>query len=300
MPRISVMKLTRTSVGVAITLVLVASVAPAHAAKLTGGTGPDVVFGTARADILSGGDANDSLFGKGNSHRKRKKRIDHLSGGSGIDSLLGGVGKDVTSGGDGADLIFDGDGAVGDRMFGGNDDDVFYAADGARDAIDCGAGSDDVIADPIDVITGCELVVGETKLGISVGNIPRDIRFGTAGDDGALNGTFGGTDVIFGLAGADTINLSNGAFQVGDGGTGVDSVTGGDSLDTLIDDDGTPGDTLNAGAAQDLILAADGAVTNIDCGFELTPIADIVFADPVDVLSNCEADTVVTGDGTIG
>jgi hypothetical protein len=70
-----------------------------------------------------------------------------IEGGSGADDLNGGPLADTIDGGPGTDAIA-----------GGAGDDEIDARDGEVDTIDCGAGDDPVLADPVDVLTGCEPV----------------------------------------------------------------------------------------------------------------------------------------------
>ena len=104
---------------------------------------------------LSGGGGNDDLHaGDGD---------DQLDGGTGDDHLDGGFGDDVIVGGPGRDVIF-GDRAGGDcgplwcKYPYGND--TIDARDGEVDSITCGAGTDTVYADAVDVVApDCENVV---------------------------------------------------------------------------------------------------------------------------------------------
>lgn len=87
--------------------------------------------------MATGSPLNDSFTGnEGNG--------DSATGGAGHDtfngvaSAVGGVGSDVLSGGDGNDTI--------------------NARDEVADQIDCGAGTDTVVADLLDVIVNCETV----------------------------------------------------------------------------------------------------------------------------------------------
>ena len=79
-----------------------------------GGSGSQVVVGTAGSDRLVGGSGNDELCGLGGD--------DVLDGGSGQDHLEGGDGSDVLRGGSGNDDL---DGGAGfDRLFGGSGNDT--------------------------------------------------------------------------------------------------------------------------------------------------------------------------------
>ena len=91
---------------------------------------PDALVGTRMGDRLS------TLGG-----------ADDLRGMAGHDCLFGGAGSDLLSGGAGGDYLAAGTGA-----------DQVDARDGTRDNIACGSGWDVVVADPTDVIRGCETV----------------------------------------------------------------------------------------------------------------------------------------------
>jgi hypothetical protein len=104
------------------------------------------IVGTAKADYLAGGGLDDTIFGLG-----------------GNDTLLGGSGDDVIYGGPGNDIIIGGPGS--DKLYGGPGSDTIMAADGERDIVDCGPGSDRAIVDAIDIVSNCESVqiVGSTS-----------------------------------------------------------------------------------------------------------------------------------------
>jgi Ca2+-binding RTX toxin-like protein len=53
-------------------------------------------------------------------------------------------------------VLFGGGGV--DTLLGGAGSDTIYAADGERDVVDCGAGSDRAIVDAFDRATGCEVL----------------------------------------------------------------------------------------------------------------------------------------------
>lgn len=82
---------------------------------------------------------------------------DRITGGPAADQLAGDAGDDVLAGGDGADVV---DGGLGaDRLDGGPGDDELRVRDGIADEITCGAGTDAVVADTLDVVAaGCERV----------------------------------------------------------------------------------------------------------------------------------------------
>ena len=118
-----------------------------------GGHGADTMTGNGARNVFGGGPGDDVLSGAGGD--------DHLVGGVGADRLTGGDGQDLLGGEDGDDAL---DGGTGvDRYYGdsvgaciafscpsGRDD--IDAADGEREEISCGPGTDTLAADPVDVI----------------------------------------------------------------------------------------------------------------------------------------------------
>lgn len=69
--------------------------------RLDGGSGADVLCGLGGDDVLAGGSGNDAIYGG--------EGADRLAGGSGDDSLDGGEGTDVLSGGSGDDILLNGE-----------------------------------------------------------------------------------------------------------------------------------------------------------------------------------------------
>ena len=117
---------------------------------LAGDTGEDTLLGTEGSDQLQGGSGPDRLFGRG-----------------GRDFLYPSAGADLTVGGPGADFISGGRGSAErdtqpDSYSGGPGDDYIDARLGGTDAIRCGAGLDEAVADREDTLSGgrCELVRG--------------------------------------------------------------------------------------------------------------------------------------------
>lgn len=114
-------------------------------------------LGTPGADTLIGSDRSEPLCGRGGN--------DFIDARGGDDEARGGAGNDVVYGRGGNDRLAAGPGA--DSLFGGAGDDVLVATarDGARDAIDCGAGRDTahVSAESRtpsgDIVVGCERIV---------------------------------------------------------------------------------------------------------------------------------------------
>lgn len=104
-----------------------------------GEEGPDRVLGTALDDVLSGAAGADVLVGS-----------------AGADTLLGGRGRDVVVGGAGDDAINPGDGV--DAVVAGPGEDDIMTVDGRGEIVDCGPGSDRLVADRADLVVGCESV----------------------------------------------------------------------------------------------------------------------------------------------
>jgi Ca2+-binding RTX toxin-like protein len=120
----------------------------ACANRIDGTAGDDLVRGSSAGDALLGHAGADVLVGR--------SARDCLRGGSGTDRLQGGRGGDTLVGGPDADLLFGGSGR--DQVRAGAGDDVVHVRDGQVDTVHCGAGTDEVLADPQDVLVGCERV----------------------------------------------------------------------------------------------------------------------------------------------
>jgi RTX calcium-binding nonapeptide repeat (4 copies)/Putative metal-binding motif len=113
-----------------------------------GGSGNDLMYGSAGFDYMVGSSGNDTMYGyAGNDLLLGNDGVDHLDGGAGDDTLDGGNGADGLNGGPGRDTLR-----------GGADDDTIGARDGFADRIDCGPGNDTAIVNPADVVTNCETV----------------------------------------------------------------------------------------------------------------------------------------------
>lgn len=117
---------------------------------MPGTPGNDVLRGTVHADYIPAGEGDDVAFGSGGDDQLLGEDDpyaapgnDLLFGGSGDDGLYGGPGRDVLSGGRGDDFI--------------------EAADGERDVVSCGPGTDRYVVDEAfeearDVVAGdCEI-----------------------------------------------------------------------------------------------------------------------------------------------
>jgi Ca2+-binding RTX toxin-like protein len=67
---------------------------PLHLSPLSGGIGPDLIFGNAGNDTINGGGGTDLLVGGAGN--------DRITGGLGDDVIVGGTGNDILTGGGGA------------------------------------------------------------------------------------------------------------------------------------------------------------------------------------------------------
>lgn len=146
------------------------------------------VEGTA-ADILWGGEGNDSVLGAGGD--------DKIGLGIGNDYAEGGAGSDTIYGSDGMDNIFGGLGS--DELWGGNDVD-FLDGGSKNDTLGGGAG-DDVLfgGSDQDSLTGGEgndVLSGDTGSDTLNGGEGDDILMGSVDSDTFEFDTNGGTDLI--------------------------------------------------------------------------------------------------------
>jgi hypothetical protein len=90
-----------------------------------------------------------------------------VAGGPGNDTLSGGAGNDVLVGGDNDDTL---DGGAGqDDYFGGTGIDTIQALDGNAERIACGAGTDFVRNDFIDILAECERGIDGDRDGFASG-----------------------------------------------------------------------------------------------------------------------------------
>jgi RTX calcium-binding nonapeptide repeat (4 copies) len=141
--------------------------------KISGGAGDDELDGGAGADQLSGGEGTDVVVysggapvdanldgaagdGAAGENDQIMADVEDLYGGDGGDKLTGNGAANALDGGAGDDRITGGKGS--DLLAGGDGDDVIDARDGEIDRIECGAGQDNVTADPQDLVADCEQV----------------------------------------------------------------------------------------------------------------------------------------------
>lgn len=114
--------------------------------QMSGGPGNDKLNGYGDNDVLFGGDGNDISSGGGN--------LDYLDDWAGTNTLNGGADSDEIH----ADYGNLNGGNEISKISGGSGDDRVWAADNAKDTINCGKDYDYVITyDPsLDVLRGCE------------------------------------------------------------------------------------------------------------------------------------------------
>lgn len=167
-----------------------------------GGSGDDVLIGSAADNGLFGGNGNDILLG-----------------GAGDDDMAGGNGNDTMRGGAGADTM-DGNGGV---------DTLLYTNDTTGVTVDINANTASGGDATGDVISGFENVTGGSGNDVMTGNGDSNEIRGGSGNDILDGGA--GDDTILGSAGDDTIN----------GGDGADVLTGGGGADIFIFVDGDAG-----------------------------------------------------------
>jgi Ca2+-binding RTX toxin-like protein len=222
---------------------------------------PSYYTGTSGADIWTGGDSSDRMFGgAGNDTLTGNDGADYIQGGDGNDLLYAGLGNDTVYGDAGTDTIKGDDG--NDKLYGGDDIDNIDGGAG-NDVIEGGAGYNGTIGDTLTGGSGVDTVsYYHSLLGVTVNLGTNAFSGGDATGDKVTANTFdnvtgsvvaGDTitgdafnNVLSGLGGVDTIN----------GGKGNDTILGGDGNDTLKGGDGT--DTIFGGAGVDTILGEIG------------------------------------------
>ena len=146
---------------------------------LTGGT--ITVGGITFANLIAGGQANDSISGTANADWiNGDDGADSISGGAGNDSILGGAGSDTIDGGLGDDTILGG--GAGDSLLGGD----------GNDSIDGGTGNDTIFGG-----NGNDTILGGNNNDTIVGGMGIDTLTGGGQNDSFVyNLTTEGQDVI--------------------------------------------------------------------------------------------------------
>ncbi|HYF27679.1 MAG TPA: calcium-binding protein, partial [Baekduia sp.] len=132
---------------------------------------------------------------------------------------------------------------------------------------------------PANGLPDADLILGKAGDDVLVGHGGDDHLEGEAGHDLLLGGV--GNDQLFGRTGVDRLDGGDGHDTL-EGGRGTDRLSGGEGNDRL--NGGIDNDELRGGPGRDVIVATGGGRDWIDCG----PGVDIVVADSVDVVHNCE------------
>jgi Ca2+-binding RTX toxin-like protein len=236
---------------------------------LTGGTGRDIIAGSAVSETLLGNNGDDLLFGNGGH--------DTLEGGNHDDLLVGGLGNDILRGGqqndtyvfglaDGIDTIEDEQGT--DRitiLTGGAALSSLYAYDddtgeNAGNLVIEFNGQRITVSDHYAGNDAVELINfnGGSFAGYEFGT--GDYKVSSADPDGSPRTVFENAGVSHFIAGElDTINIIGGINQndVLIGGNLIDSLSGGAGNDLLVG--GAGGDILFGGLGSDVLIGGEGA-----------------------------------------
>ncbi len=226
---------------------------------LHGGAGTDMVdYSTSAAGVVvnlgagtASGDGNDTLVGIENVTGSAFDDV--IEGDANVNALFGGAGSDkyIWADGDGDDVVTDSDGA----------DDVLSVASGLRpeDLIFTETGTNDLEV-TFATLSGSITLMGQRDVlgtqqvewiefddGMRVDLLRyADWNFGTASGD-TITGTGSDNDIIFGLAGNDTLN----------GWSGDDFIVGGDGNDYIKGWNGN--DTMVGGAGKDRLQGNYGS-----------------------------------------
>ena len=257
---------------------------------LTGNGGNDALVGNGGNDTLIGGLGNDALNGGGGNDtasyageanamfvslaagtarrgsaaapiEDTLNSIENVTGGAGNDTLTGNGSANVLDGGAGNDTLIGGTG--GDTLNGGADNDTFtYTFGDGADAVDGGTGSDTL---NIVGTTG-----GNTLDVIFNGTAITGFEGGTVTNVEAINASLlGGTDTLSytGSTAGVTVNLGAGSasgfasiagIENVNGGSGNDTLTGGDGANRLAGGGGN--DTYFVGQGDTVVESANGGV----------------------------------------
>jgi Ca2+-binding RTX toxin-like protein len=256
-----------------------------------GNTLANYIGGGEFADVLYGGDGNDSIIGNegkdtiygdaGDDRIDGKLDTDKLYGGGGSDSIDGGQNADTLNGGAGNDTLMGG--GNGNSLIGGTGDDLFWI--GAMD---------DVVQELVD--QGYDearyTAAGTYQLGANVeagtvisggGSITGNGSGNSLGGDALANvlSGAGGNDSLFGNEGRDTLN----------GGVGDDMLVG-----------GAGGDRLSGGDGNDMVAFAgggsSGVTANLATGQATDNFGDVDTLIGIESLYGSSLADQLTGDGS--
>ncbi len=272
-----------------------------------GGTGADVITGTATGDNIYGGTGNDIITsGAGN---------DKLYGGADTDTLNAGAGYNALYGGDGNDWawysdadsvsVYMGTGTAStvysstsyndslsgiEHVQGSGGNDFFYFSNlfTSATSVTGGAGTDTLYLTgdyssgvTLTNLSGVETVslTGGTSYNVTLG-VSSDLTYidaSTAGSaifDGSANG---GGFSFHGSAGADSITGSSSNDTLV-GGSSADSINGGSGFDTLIG--GMGSDHLTGGAGNDVFYyTGTPSILGVDTITDFVSGTDKFFVD---------------------
>ena len=241
------------------------------------GPGDDTFTGQSAAEIVHGGDGNDTLRGAGGN--------DQLFGDGDNDLVAGQTGNDIVDGGAGDDqLEFGGAGMPADAGAGADDirggpgtDRLSYLdhSAGVTVSLDDKPG-DGTSGENDNARSDIETLVGSTFDDVLTGNDGSQSLFGNAGVDrvdglGGDDLVNGGTDddELYGGAGDDRVEGSAGGDYL-EGGSGEDVFEG----DNVCETEPCTGDS-------DFIQARDGQADTVNCGVG----ADTAIVDSLDVVA---------------
>ncbi|NOX52000.1 MAG: hypothetical protein GXP16_15905 [Gammaproteobacteria bacterium] len=182
---------------------------------ILGGSGDDILAGTASNEYFSAFEGNDKIYTNGGD--------DIVSAGAGNDKIYLNSGSETVMGDDGVDT-------------------VYYDNSTAAVTVDLESGMFSGGWAEGDVLTGIERVVGSDYNDVISGDTGVNVLWGRDGND-QLDGN-GGNDSLFGEEGADTLDGGDGN-DILSGGAGADILIGGLGKDRLRYDSSSLGVTVN-------------------------------------------------------
>jgi Ca2+-binding RTX toxin-like protein len=225
----------------------------AGANVLMGGADDDMVYGRGGADVAFGGTGNDYLLGDGVNGATAQSWTYTAAGDEGADYLDGESGNDTLRGGGGNDTLLGG--ADNDRLWG----------DAGSDNMDGGDGDDQLAGDDVESILpasqhGADTLKGGLGADTLLGGGGNDLLSGGDGNDWLSGENEDATNAVSTLTGDDTLDGGNGADTLV-GGNGKDLLLGGAGNDLLFG--GAGNDTLDGGAGIDGLSGGAGDDTYI-------------------------------------
>ena len=244
-----------------------------NVASIDGLGGNDVIYGTANADTIRGGDGVDQIYGFGGD--------DVLDGGAGADTIIAGDGDDT--------IQTQGSESSGDSLQGGNGADLLVNVDAAATPADLELANFIAAANSIETLDANNAKIVGTD-GANTLDFRTNILsapFVTLLNVAAIEG-LGGDDTIYGGDDADTIRGGAGAdilYAFGgddllDGGAGDDVIDGGAGDDNI--------EAQASEAENDSLMggAGDDRLTNIGAD---SPDPDLVLNEFLGTLNGIEA-----------